>query len=121
MNKNEQLFADLKALLAEYPKMKYDDGTSDSSGEKIEAVRLPWYRTLNWKGEKDGKAEERLWSFIQNNGLADGPVKLQSLLMRYPYRVSFVRNTNKDVKADLYILIPFGWWNVGIKTTLIHT
>ncbi|GAB2550018.1 hypothetical protein [Spirosoma aerophilum] len=120
MNKNEQLLADLQALMTAVPNLMYDDGTSDSSGEKIEVVRLPWHKVLRWTQEKDGRAEERLNLFVEAQSNSVAAVRLREMLYRKGL-ISVTRNVNKDVKEDLYILVSFGWWYVGIKTTLIHT
>ncbi|MCX6216497.1 hypothetical protein [Spirosoma sp.] len=116
--KNLLLQQALTALLAANPKLRYDDGSGDSSGEKLKIVRLPWWRVRLWKGERDGKAEARLKYWEEN---VPASAELCALLTAPNSLVSFKRNINKDVKVDLYILVSFGWWYVGIKTTLIET
>jgi len=122
MKKNEILFENLKLVLRRY-RLRYDDGTSSSSGEAIEAVRLPWYRVWRWSPELEKRAgNQRIIQAAGNAGWSTGWKELEKLI-NDPLQnntVTFLRNTNNDEEVDLYILVPFGWWYVGIRTVLIN-
>ena len=111
-------YNELTAFLKANPLLKWQ---SESSGETIEAVRLPWFKILRWKDEFNGSAEQRLLAFLEpSDSLDSAYVGLHRLFFKKKL-VSFKRPTKKAAEFDLYILAFFGWWYVGIKTKLIET
>jgi hypothetical protein len=136
MLQNKMFYKQLQGFLKEHPEMSWQ---SDSSGEAIVPVRLAWHRLYDrtklgmkrWEQEADGQAERRL--SIQSGMDVDTMLmwQLKEMFMGHPaggkQLISIKRaqpdQTDQENPSafDLYILARFGWWYVGIKTTLIET
>ena len=122
MNKNEIFFTELKSLLAKnnsQPKEKRMSWQSVSSGEVIEAVRLPWYKVMRWTDEPDKEAERRL-AYQVETGIPYGAWQKLATLFVARKLVSFVKPTRIKGQDELFILAYFGWWYVGIKTRVVN-
>lgn len=108
--KNKALQADLQAIIEPSPRLIWDPKTT----QRIEIVRLPWYRVLRWKEEPNFRAEKRLFDAEVRSGYSRRMAALYNRLSEHDL-VSFVRNTNHDHLSDLFIVASFGWWYVGIR------
>ncbi|GAB2582603.1 hypothetical protein [Spirosoma areae] len=116
MKKNVLFFDILTGFLKENPALTWQ---SVSSGEAIQAVRLPWYKILRWTDEPNGEAEKRL-DYAVESDVPDGKFYQLHNLFVEKKLVSFKRKTADRNTFDLYILAFYGWWYVGIKTRLVE-